>query len=776
MEERNGNSIVDFDKENWRVVERLKGVDNGEATGRADKKNDKRDTIVDIIEFNGRLYILKLNRKPCNYILWEYSVTKILCINLGGLIHQARDCILIKISVKVGKDGLIFGHIRDDNDNNEMNSIDCNAKVTALLVEFHSSSDVTIYKSSSLSKYNSSSHVNKNGELSHQQTLVQYLQENIDLVDEGEFLSIVFQVLLSLSISQRELSFTHYDLHPNNIIIENLSIGDKKDSSSSANGKLSNTIIVYEDVGLVVFSNGSLPRIIDYEYSYVDGVQGLPFDANLGLFSHGYFPFSSSAKRDVVRFVIATLCFFVDTKTKSSSGNSEQDNMSKWNRMTLIIKGLYEVFCKSVYEEDAALGALSENRLSEYEKRKDREFISRFDSITSAKALRQSLMVDSLCSPTTTEITHKMVGFPSGLFGYGLDYLLELVKSELCVDYMRKHITSENVISQERMKHVKQHTWNISEEGQQWILMNFYDIVSSMLHSAECPLVKKCEYPNKCTIFDFFETLVQVPSLFGEKDFSLHLWIISSISQLCDDQHPASPSREERILKTVCSILNISFEGDGDQHMNIWNQRLVWLSVLISIYKECVCDLESFYAVSIKRYTCNQSLGTKHTPFVRLQTSNPNIVEPEVWKRYNVENEYKLTIDAFYKRYNRIQSPTKALFKNMFKPDEHGNNNTSKTGVKGSVQNNFDSWTDPLNLCLFLWQCYPQTCNALRGNRYFINRSTSAIVVSKSKWKVLPDISKVPTWVFDEFNSTSHSDIVKRSSVLIQSIKECYDI
>jgi hypothetical protein len=77
--------------------------------------------------------------------------------------------------------------------------------------------------------------------------------------------SIIFQVLCALHISQKELSFTHYDLHCNNIILQQEKYTDTKQ-----------IFYLYDfyDEPVLIPSYGYRAKIVDYEYSHIDSVRG----------------------------------------------------------------------------------------------------------------------------------------------------------------------------------------------------------------------------------------------------------------------------------------------------------------------------------------------------------------------------------------------------------------------------------------------------------------------------------------------------------------------
>lgn len=83
-------------------------------------------------------------------------------------------------------------------------------------------------------------------------------------ISEDILFSTVKQVLLAISIAQRKRQFTHYDLHSNNIMMKKCS----KD--------LVFLYVLDENNQFCVATRGHYPVIIDYGFSYSNGLQGEP--------------------------------------------------------------------------------------------------------------------------------------------------------------------------------------------------------------------------------------------------------------------------------------------------------------------------------------------------------------------------------------------------------------------------------------------------------------------------------------------------------------------
>lgn len=115
--------------------------------------------------------------------------------------------------------------------------------------------------------------------------------------------SIIFQVLCALSTSQKELSFTHYDLHCSNIILQKERYNDTKQ-----------IFYLYDfyDNPVLVPSYGYRAKIVDYEYSHIDSIKGKRFDSRLDLIGRGYIPLRFDSSYDVIHMVLACISYMID--------------------------------------------------------------------------------------------------------------------------------------------------------------------------------------------------------------------------------------------------------------------------------------------------------------------------------------------------------------------------------------------------------------------------------------------------------------------------------
>ncbi len=118
----------------------------------------------------------------------------------------------------------------------------------------------------------------------------------------------MIQVLAALECA-RTIKFTHYDLHGNNILMQAEKTFD--------HGK---KIFYLYDIGehpMLIPSFGYRAKIIDYEYSYVEEVEGKPFDSKLDLINRFYIPCEYDPSIDILRFIISC-CSYIAEKHSSA--------------------------------------------------------------------------------------------------------------------------------------------------------------------------------------------------------------------------------------------------------------------------------------------------------------------------------------------------------------------------------------------------------------------------------------------------------------------------
>lgn len=97
-------------------------------------------------------------------------------------------------------------------------------------------------------------------------------------VCDNIIISLVKQILISLLMAKNHCNFTHYDIHSENIFVQKCSYND---------------VFVWYDKSsntpYVIPSLGYLPRIIDYGFSYSDGVKNSNITSPLDFMKEGYF-------------------------------------------------------------------------------------------------------------------------------------------------------------------------------------------------------------------------------------------------------------------------------------------------------------------------------------------------------------------------------------------------------------------------------------------------------------------------------------------------------
>ena len=92
-----------------------------------------------------------------------------------------------------------------------------------------------------------------------------------DKVEEDVLYSIVKQVLLGITIAQKEKKFTHYDLHSFNVMIK------------KCNKDLVFLYKIDEENQFCVPTLGHYPIIIDYGFSFIEDMNDNPLWASLAI-------------------------------------------------------------------------------------------------------------------------------------------------------------------------------------------------------------------------------------------------------------------------------------------------------------------------------------------------------------------------------------------------------------------------------------------------------------------------------------------------------------
>jgi serine/threonine protein kinase len=97
-------------------------------------------------------------------------------------------------------------------------------------------------------------------------------------VCDNIIISLVKQILIGLMIAHNNCDFSHYDIHSENVFVQKCSYND---------------VFVWYDkttsTPYVIPSLGYIPRIIDYGFSYADGVKNSYIMSPLEFMREGYF-------------------------------------------------------------------------------------------------------------------------------------------------------------------------------------------------------------------------------------------------------------------------------------------------------------------------------------------------------------------------------------------------------------------------------------------------------------------------------------------------------
>jgi len=115
-------------------------------------------------------------------------------------------------------------------------------------------------------------------------------------VCDNIIISLVKQLLIGLLMAYNNCNFTHYDIHSENIFVQKCSYND--------------VFIWYDKTSAtpyVIPSLGYLPRIIDYGFSYSDGVKGTNITSPLDFMKEGYFSVHPDKFVDFKIFLISIL-------------------------------------------------------------------------------------------------------------------------------------------------------------------------------------------------------------------------------------------------------------------------------------------------------------------------------------------------------------------------------------------------------------------------------------------------------------------------------------
>lgn len=215
-------------------------------------------------KIDGKTYILKVEKYPGWSIIWEYRVAYCIENHLKFVEHFSRIHKVQTMSFNVNERDQILSNLSFDEKF-------ASRKSWATISEYvEGISFATKIKTPSFRK----------------------------------LFSGIYQILIALFCAQKTIYLTHYDLHANNMITQEVDpnilylfdivpINNENDT-----------------VPIMVWSEGMLNKIIDYEYTFVNGLSGKSFDAKTDLCSKGYNPSKPDPGYDCLRFLISTLTYY----------------------------------------------------------------------------------------------------------------------------------------------------------------------------------------------------------------------------------------------------------------------------------------------------------------------------------------------------------------------------------------------------------------------------------------------------------------------------------
>jgi len=148
----------------------------------------------------------------------------------------------------------------------------------------------------------------------------------------NEISNMLQQVFAILYMSQLYCYYTHYDMHCSNILLE------PNDEFSWFYYKFNN------QVSVLLPSSGYRAKIIDFEFSYVGGLQGKNFDGRCELFDLGYTPQRFDPEVDSIRLILNAFSILKDYGKDSSPWTIARSFLKSIETRPFEDKGL---FCKS---------------------------------------------------------------------------------------------------------------------------------------------------------------------------------------------------------------------------------------------------------------------------------------------------------------------------------------------------------------------------------------------------------------------------------------------
>ena len=137
-------------------------------------------------------------------------------------------------------------------------------------------------------------------------------------VPEAILYSTIKQVLLAISIAQKYKRFTHYDLHSDNILMK------------PCNENLVMMYILDKDNHFLIPTNGFIPSIIDFGFSFIENMNGDYLWPSLGHTSVGFLSDRFDPIADPKLFLVTTS---YEIKNERQSKNS--------NKLRRIVKNIY---------------------------------------------------------------------------------------------------------------------------------------------------------------------------------------------------------------------------------------------------------------------------------------------------------------------------------------------------------------------------------------------------------------------------------------------------
>jgi hypothetical protein len=142
-------------------------------------------------------------------------------------------------------------------------------------------------------------------------------------VPESVLYSTIKQVLLAISIAQKYAKFTHYDLHSDNVLM------------TECDEDLVILYIIDKDNQFLVPTNGFMPKIIDFGFSYIKSMDGGYLWPSMGHTCVGFLSDRFDPIADPKLFLVTTS---YEIKNERNTKNS--------NKLRRIVKNIYD--CLSI--------------------------------------------------------------------------------------------------------------------------------------------------------------------------------------------------------------------------------------------------------------------------------------------------------------------------------------------------------------------------------------------------------------------------------------------